>query len=240
MFQSWIYYLASPVWQFIICVRMLHLYSTPLCTWLHAYSKTKLDLWNELDSLVHSIKRESGQRNIRLLRSHRQKYSYTNTPLRKPGKAHLLLSVEKCNLITKITTTKKTREKTIVKFTVVCWAPWACSSSNASPDLEVHLYVHKFMSHKLFQALQVRSIQLYIIVSRTLHPQRLHGPLAALVQGQSMGKINHLVLRTMDHQHRRSDFRDFINAEGKKKKIQKHMNRVFFHTMLFKTNLCDL
>lgn len=72
------------------------------------------------------------------------------------------------------------------------------------------------MSHKLFQALQVLSIQLYIIVSRTLHPERLHGPLAALVQGQPMGKINHLILCTVDHQHWRGDFRDFVNAEVKK------------------------
>ncbi len=55
---------------------------------------------------------ESGHRNIRLLRSHRQKYSYTNTPLRKAVKAHLLLSVEKCNLIKN---KKKLGEKTVVK-----------------------------------------------------------------------------------------------------------------------------
>lgn len=125
--------------------------------------------------------------------------------------------MEKCNLI-RIIIKKKTSEKTAVKFTVAFWAPGVCSSSKVSPDLEVHLDVYKFVSHKLFQALQVLSIQLYVVVSRTLHPQRLHGPLAALVKGQSMGKINHLVLRTMDHQHRRGDFRDFINAEGKNKK----------------------
>ncbi len=56
---------------------------------------------------------QSGHRNIRLLRSHRQKYSYTNTPLRKAVKAHLLLSVEKCNLKTK--TKKQPGEKTVVK-----------------------------------------------------------------------------------------------------------------------------
>lgn len=58
-YQSVIYYLASPVWQLIICVRMLHVYSTPLCTWLHAYSKTKPGFWNGLFSLVHSIKTQS-------------------------------------------------------------------------------------------------------------------------------------------------------------------------------------
>lgn len=106
MFQSLIYYLASPVWQFIICVS-----KCCICTVLHCVhdymhtAKQKLDLWNELDSLVHSIKTQSGRRNIRLLRSHRQKYSYTNTPLRKAVKAHLLLSVEKCNL-------KKKQKKT--------------------------------------------------------------------------------------------------------------------------------
>lgn len=87
------------------------------------------------------------------------------------------------------------------------------------------------MSHKLFQALQVLSIQLYVVVSRTLHPERLHGPLAALVQGQPMGKIDHLVLRPVDHQHRRGDFRDFINAIEKKNTETSHEQSVLQYSV---------
>lgn len=74
------------------------------------------------------------------------------------------------------------------------------------------LQVHQLVGHKLFQALQVLSIKLHVVVASTLHPQGLDGPLTALIQGQAVRKINHLVLCTMDYQDWRRHLGDFVNA----------------------------
>lgn len=71
----------------------------------------------------------------------------------------------------------------------------------------------QFLTDETTQAFQVLAVQFDVIVSGSLHPQRLHGFGAALVQGQPVGKIYHLVLRPMDDQHWRCDFRHFLNAE---------------------------
>lgn len=71
----------------------------------------------------------------------------------------------------------------------------------------------QFLPDETSQAFQVLAVQFDVIVSGSFHPQRLHGFGAALIQGQPMGKIYHLVLCPMDDQHWRRDFRHFLNAE---------------------------
>lgn len=61
------------------------------------------------------------------------------------------------------------------------------------------LQVGKLMCHKLFEPLQVLSIQLYIVMSGSLHPERLNRTLTSFVQRQSVGEVDDLILCTMDH-----------------------------------------
>lgn len=58
------------------------------------------------------------------------------------------------------------------------------------------------MCNKLFESLQVLSVELHVIVSSPLHPERLHGALAAFIQCQAMGEVDNLILSTVDHQNR--------------------------------------
>lgn len=77
----------------------------------------------------------------------------------------------------------------------------------------------QLLSDKTSQTVQILAVQLNVVVSRSLHPEGLHGLRAALVQGQAVRKIDHLVLRPVDDENRRSDFRDFFDAEkGRERK----------------------
>lgn len=69
-----------------------------------------------------------------------------------------------------------------------------------------------FLSDEPSQALQILAVQLNVIVSRSLHPQRLHSLGAALEQRQAVGEVDHLVLCSMDDQHRRRDFGHLLDA----------------------------
>lgn len=68
------------------------------------------------------------------------------------------------------------------------------------------------------QALQILAVQFNVIVSRSLHPQRLHRLGAALEQSQAVGEVDHLVFCPVDNQHRGRDFRNLLNAKRRKKK----------------------
>ena len=76
----------------------------------------------------------------------------------------------------------------------------------------VLLQVNQLVGHKLFQALQVLSVKLHVVVAGTFYPKGLHRPLAALIQGQAVGEVDHLVLRTVDHQDWWGHFGDLVNA----------------------------
>ena len=78
----------------------------------------------------------------------------------------------------------------------------------------VLLQVDELVSHELFEPLQVLSVELHVVVPRPLHPQRLHGPLAALVQRQAVREVDHLVLRAVDDQHGRRHLGDLVDAVG--------------------------
>lgn len=89
----------------------------------------------------------------------------------------------------------------------------------------------QFLPNETTQAFQVLAVQFDVIVSGSLHPQRLHSFGAALVQGQPVGKIYHLILRPMDDQHWRCDFRHFLNAEeGTQKRTLHQRNYINPHT----------
>lgn len=49
-----------------------------------------------------------------------------------------------------------------------------------------------------------------------LHPQGLDSPGAALVHGQTMGEVDHLVLSTVDHQHWGRHFGHLVNTGEEK------------------------
>lgn len=48
------------------------------------------------------------------------------------------------------------------------------------------------------------------------HPQRVNGIGRSLVNGQSMGKINHFILRSMNNKDLGSHLLHLFNAEGKR------------------------
>lgn len=48
------------------------------------------------------------------------------------------------------------------------------------------------------------------------HPEGLHRAGTSLVHGQAVGEVDDLVFGPVDHQHRRGDFRDLVNAGGYK------------------------
>lgn len=74
------------------------------------------------------------------------------------------------------------------------------------------LQVDQLMCNKLFESLQVLSIELHVIVPRPFHPERLHGALAAFVQRQAVGEVNDLIVRTVDHQNRRRHLGNLVNT----------------------------
>lgn len=63
------------------------------------------------------------------------------------------------------------------------------------------LQVDQLVCDKLFESLQILSVELHVIVSSPLHPERLHRALTAFVQRQAMGEVDDLVLRAVDHQY---------------------------------------
>lgn len=74
------------------------------------------------------------------------------------------------------------------------------------------LQVYQLMCNKLFESLQVLSVELHIIVSSSLHPEWLHRALTAFIQCQTMGEVNDLVFRTMDHKNRWCYVWNLVNA----------------------------
>lgn len=77
------------------------------------------------------------------------------------------------------------------------------------------------MCNKLFESLQVLSVELHVVVSSALHPQRLHWALTALVKCQAVREIDDLVLRPMDHKYRRRYLGNLVDALDQKQKLEK-------------------
>lgn len=73
------------------------------------------------------------------------------------------------------------------------------------------------------QPFEVLAVQFNVVVASALHPEGLDSLRAALVEGQTMGEVNHLILRAVDEEDRGGDPRHFVNAVGgktQKKKIK--------------------
>lgn len=64
------------------------------------------------------------------------------------------------------------------------------------------------------QAFQVLAVELNVVVPGALHPQRLHGLGAALIERQPVREVDHLILRAMDDKHRRCDLGHLLDAAG--------------------------
>lgn len=76
-----------------------------------------------------------------------------------------------------------------------------------------HVVRRHLLSDEAAQAFQILAVQFNVIVSRSLHPQRLHRLGAALEQSQAVGEVDHLVLCAVDNEYGGSDFRYFLDAE---------------------------
>lgn len=73
------------------------------------------------------------------------------------------------------------------------------------------------MCNKLFESLQVLSIELHIIVSSPFDPEWLHGALTTFIQSQTMREVNDLVLCAVDNKYWRRYLRNLIDAVEKEK-----------------------
>lgn len=87
----------------------------------------------------------------------------------------------------------------------------------------------QLLSYEAAQALQILAVQFNVVVSRSLHPERLHSLGAALEQSQAVGEVNHLVLCPVDDEHRGRDFGHFLNAEKGKREILKGTDDLLTH-----------
>lgn len=90
---------------------------------------------------------------------------------------------------------------------------WEVEERNTETEESLGVLCGQFLPDETTQAFEVLAVQFDVVVSSSLHPQRLHGFGAALVQGQAVGEIDDLVLGPVDDQHWRRDFRHFLNAE---------------------------
>lgn len=73
------------------------------------------------------------------------------------------------------------------------------------------------MCNKLFESLQVLSIELHVIVSSPFDPEWLHGALTTFVQSQTMREVDDLVLCAVDNEYWRRYFWNLIDAVEKEK-----------------------
>lgn len=77
----------------------------------------------------------------------------------------------------------------------------------------------KLEGDELLESLQVLSVQFDVIVAGSLHPQGLDGAGAALVHGQAMGEVDHLILSAVNYQHWGRHLGHLVNAGGEKDRM---------------------
>lgn len=70
----------------------------------------------------------------------------------------------------------------------------------------------KLEGDELLESLQVLGVQFNVVVAGSLHPKGLDCTGAALVHGQAMGEVNHLILCTVDYQHWRCHLGHLVNT----------------------------
>ena len=64
----------------------------------------------------------------------------------------------------------------------------------------------ELMCDKVSEALEILAVQLNVVMPSTFDPKWLDRMLAALVNGQAMREIDHLILSAVDHQDVRRHF----------------------------------
>lgn len=73
----------------------------------------------------------------------------------------------------------------------------------------------QIIGYEFLQSVQVLAIQLDVIVTGALHPQRLYSSWTTFEDGQTMRVVNHVVLRPVDDQNWRINSGHFVNTERK-------------------------
>lgn len=111
-------------------------------------------------------------------------------------------------------------------------ASWVCGDEPLAWVLRLPSRGGKLEGDELLESLQVLSVQFDVIVAGPLHPQGLDSTGAALVHGQTMGEVDHLVLGTVDHQHRGRHFGHLVNTGEDKQKGEIQDGHVFNSTVL--------
>lgn len=74
----------------------------------------------------------------------------------------------------------------------------------------------QILGNELAEAFQVLAVEFYVVVPGPFHPQRLNGLGAALVEGQAMREVDHLVFCAMDEEDGGRDAGHFVDAAGEK------------------------
>lgn len=74
-----------------------------------------------------------------------------------------------------------------------------CVEMNPGLSAELPSGGGKLEGDELLESVQVLSVQFNVVVAGSLHPQGLDSAGAALVHCQTVGEVDHLVLRTVDH-----------------------------------------
>jgi len=73
--------------------------------------------------------------------------------------------------------------------------------------------------NEAYQPLEILFMQLYIIVSSTINPQRLNGPRTTLVDHLTMGEVDNFVVSSMDHKDHRCNTRYFVDATNLNREV---------------------
>ena len=91
------------------------------------------------------------------------------------------------------------------------------------------------------QPVQVLTIEFDVVVAGAFDPKGLYGPRAMFVNGESVAKVDHLVLRPVNHEDGRGDFGNFVDGGkgveaprplrvGEGHSHTRHQRRVKYHS----------
>ena len=85
---------------------------------------------------------------------------------------------------------------------------------------------------ELLEPLQVLGVELNVVVAGPFHPQGLHSSRAALVDGQAVREVDHLILCAVNDQHGGRHLRHLINAAeqgGERERERERKNTYLSH-----------
>ena len=64
------------------------------------------------------------------------------------------------------------------------------------------LFLDEIVLDELLQSLKVLSVQFHVIVPSPLNPEGFHGFRTLLVDGETVGEVDHFVFRAVDDENR--------------------------------------